>query len=147
MSGYYGAIANCDALLMPYDPAAYRIRGSGVALEGLALGLPIVVTRDTDMASTFEGPGCLSRRPFLPPSVETACCLVVERYEEISGQLQDYIRTSPLILSESQFLRRLLSYVPELPAGTRRNGRLPSGSEMTCFRRGAVPFTRHSVAL
>ena len=118
MSGYYGAIANCDALLMPYDPAAYRIRGSGVALEGLALGLPIVVTRDTDMASTFEGPGCIVASSFSAADVETACCFVVERYEQIASQLQDYIRTSPLIRSESQFLRRLLGDVPELPAGT-----------------------------
>ena len=86
MSGYYGAIANCDALLMPYDPSAYRIRGSGVALEALALGLPIVVTRETDMAATFEGPGCIVASSFSVADVETACCFVVDHYKQISSQ-------------------------------------------------------------
>ena len=117
MSGYYAGLAKCDAMLMPYDPDAYRIRGSGVALEALALCLPIIVTRDTDMAVTFVGPGCIVASNFSAEAFETACRSVVECYPEISCKLQDYVKTSPLIQSESQYLRRLLNYVPEVPSG------------------------------
>jgi glycosyltransferase involved in cell wall biosynthesis len=115
MDGYYTAIANCDAMLMPYDPRSYRIRGSGVALEALALGVPIIVALGTDMAETFEGPGCIVASSFSEEAFVQACSSVVEHYPRIAGQLGEYVLTCPLIQSEAQYLRTLIGFTPKLP--------------------------------
>ena len=63
---------------MPYDVGAYQIRGSGVALEGLALGIPIVVVAGTDMAVTFAGQGCIVANSHTAEAFTTACTFVVD---------------------------------------------------------------------
>jgi len=41
---YQAWLEEADLLLLPYDPAVYRSRGSGVFTEARALGIPIVAT-------------------------------------------------------------------------------------------------------
>ena len=113
---YFATLAKSDALLMPYDPAAYQIRGSGVALEGLVLGIPIVVTEDTDMAVTFEGPWCVCASDFSAEAFERACSVVIDGYLRIAEQSQQFIQKSPLVQTEAQYLDALLHTMPEIPA-------------------------------
>ncbi len=117
MRGYYAALAGCDALLMPYDVAAYQVRGSGVALEGLALGIPIVVVAGTDMAVTFAGQGCITAVSHTAQAFTQACAFVVDNLPAISAGVQDYLARSPLMQSESEYIRALIEYVPSVPAG------------------------------
>jgi glycosyltransferase involved in cell wall biosynthesis len=42
---YLGRLAEADLLLLPYDPAVYRTRGSGVFSDARALGRPVVASR------------------------------------------------------------------------------------------------------
>ena len=114
MSSYYRALAKCDAVLMPYDPSAYSVRGSGVALEGLVLGLPIVVSQSTDMAITFRGPWCVTASTYSPEAFERACSNLVENYTQIATATREFIRVSPLVRTEAQYLRVLLCQ-DELP--------------------------------
>jgi len=101
MNGYYTALAGCDALLMPYEVWAYQIRGSGVALEGLALGIPIVVAAGTDMAATFAGRGCIVATNHSAEAFKEACVHVVDNLACISAGVQEYLARSSLVRSES----------------------------------------------
>jgi glycosyltransferase involved in cell wall biosynthesis len=116
MRGYYTALAGCDALLMPYDVAAYQARGSGVALEGLALGIPIVVAAGTDMAVTFAGQGCITAASHTVDAFTQACSFVVDNLPAIAAGVQEYLARSPLVQSESEYMRALLGYVPGVPS-------------------------------
>ena len=116
MNGYYTALAGCDALLMPYDAGAYQVRGSGVALEGLALGIPIVVAAGTDMSVTFAGQGCIIATSQTAEAFTHACAFVVDDLAAISAGVQDYLAHSPLVQSESEYIRTLIGYVPSVPA-------------------------------
>ena len=48
----------CSALLLDYDPAAYATSTSGVAWEALATGTPVLYSRGTASAATFEKYNC-----------------------------------------------------------------------------------------
>jgi glycosyltransferase involved in cell wall biosynthesis len=115
MHGYYTALAGCDALMMPYDVGAYRVRGSGVALEALALGIPIVVAAGTDMAVTFAGPGCIVANDQTAEAFKEACASVVENLDSILIGVREYSAASPLVKSESEYVSTLIDYVPPLP--------------------------------
>jgi glycosyltransferase involved in cell wall biosynthesis len=117
MRGYYAALGGCDAVLLPYDVAAYQARGSGVALEGLALGIPIVVAAGTDMAVTFAGQGCITAASHTADAFAQACAFVVDNLPGISAGVQDYLARSPLVQSESEYIRALVGHVPTIPAG------------------------------
>jgi glycosyltransferase involved in cell wall biosynthesis len=116
MHGYYRALAGCDALLMPYGPGAYQLRGSGVALEGLALGIPIIVPAGTDMAVTFAGQGCIVANTYTAEAIAQACTFVVDNMAAVSAGVQDYLARSPLVQSESEFISTLIEHVPSVPA-------------------------------
>jgi len=49
-----------DLIICPYDPVAFKARCSGIANEGIANSIPIVVPSNTslaDLLDEFEGPG------------------------------------------------------------------------------------------
>lgn len=50
-------MADCDTVLMPYDPEPYRERGSGLFGEAIMLGRTIVVPAGTWMAEELEAHG------------------------------------------------------------------------------------------
>jgi glycosyltransferase involved in cell wall biosynthesis len=47
---YHDLIRSADCILVPYDPEKYQGRSSGVFAEAVALGKPVVSTRNTWMA-------------------------------------------------------------------------------------------------
>ena len=116
MHGYYRALSGCDALLMPYGPGAYQLRGSGVALEGLALGIPIIVPAGTDMAVTFAGQGCIVANTCTAEAIAQACTFVVDNMAAVSAGVQNYLARSPVVQSESEFISTLIEHVPSVPA-------------------------------
>lgn len=50
-AGYGACLQRCDALLLPYDPTVYARRGSGLLVDGLVAGKPMLVSAGTWMAS------------------------------------------------------------------------------------------------
>ena len=52
---YAALLANADIVILPYDAEAYRSRSSGIFVEALASGAPIVVTAGTWMAEQLQG--------------------------------------------------------------------------------------------
>jgi glycosyltransferase involved in cell wall biosynthesis len=108
MNAYYAALAGCDALLLPYDAGYYQFRGSGVALEALALGIPIIVPAGTDMAVTFAGAGCVVAAGNGSAQIAAACTNVIDNREALFRGLQDFLSRSTLFKSESEFINALI---------------------------------------
>lgn len=50
-------ISRCDLVILPYDPAEYKDRGSGIAYDALAAGIPIVAPFDTVPGDLVESSG------------------------------------------------------------------------------------------
>lgn len=46
---YYDQLVDSDAVLIPYDPERYRARSSGVLIEAMAAGKPVITTRGSWM--------------------------------------------------------------------------------------------------
>lgn len=51
------AIAKCDLVVLPYDPARYRSKGSGILWESLATGVPVVAPFGTAPGRWIEATG------------------------------------------------------------------------------------------
>ena len=61
VSGYVPDLAaeipKCDLVILPYDPLEYKDRGSGIAYDALASGIPIVAPFDTTPGDLVETSG------------------------------------------------------------------------------------------
>ena len=115
MMSYYAALGGCDAMLMPYDPKPYAIRGSGVALEALSVGQPIIVAAGTDMEETFRGPGCLVAAEWTDTAFAASCETFVAHRQSILDALHGYVAQSPLFKHEQDFIRVLTASAPPVP--------------------------------
>lgn len=50
-------IARCDLVILPYDPNQYRRKGSGILLEAMATGIPVIAPFDTAPGRWVERTG------------------------------------------------------------------------------------------
>ncbi|MEA1649033.1 glycosyltransferase [Nitrospirillum sp. BR 11164] len=106
MASYYQAMAACDVMLLPYDPEAYAVRGSGVVLEAMRLQCPVVVTSGTDMAATFAGEACLTvahnARAFAD-----GCTELLKHRDELLNRTARYVAQTPFFKTDAQFMAAL----------------------------------------
>jgi glycosyltransferase involved in cell wall biosynthesis len=56
---FYFLMKHVQGVISPYRPEAYGVRGSGVTLEALQMGLDVFAWADTDLYATFQGTGHL----------------------------------------------------------------------------------------
>jgi glycosyltransferase involved in cell wall biosynthesis len=54
---YSSLLLAADVVIIPYDPAAYRARSSGVFAEAMAAGIPVIVPEGTWMAEELRRAG------------------------------------------------------------------------------------------
>lgn len=80
------AIARCDLVVAPYDPVAYRTKGSGIAWEAVASGVPVVVPAGTAPGSWIAslGAGVLFRE-YSAGAVLDAVRLAADGYAGIAA--------------------------------------------------------------
>lgn len=70
---YIEELNRTDLLLLPYDPTAYRARGSGVFADSCAVGIPVVVTRGCAFARpAIAGGWAIEALEFTPESFGSA---------------------------------------------------------------------------
>jgi len=50
-------IAKCDLIVAPYDPAAYRTKGSGIVWDALASGVPVIAPAGTAIGTLVQSNG------------------------------------------------------------------------------------------
>ena len=87
---YYAMLSAADAVLLPYDAAAYARRSSGVLTEAIAAGIPTIVTAHT----------WLSRQQ--PPSTGETFTTPSEFEQAVRNLLSDY----PTYLASAQRYRQ-----------------------------------------
>lgn len=97
-SDYAALLADADVVILPYDAEAYRSRSSGIFVEALANGAPVVVTAGTWMAQqlhALEAEGWTVGRIVQPNAEDMA-----EGLRQVIEQLDKY-RTSAAGLASS----------------------------------------------
>lgn len=68
---YYGLLADADVVLIPYSSVDYKARSSGVFVEAMAAGKPVITTRGSWMASMMApgGGAVIGRRQEFGPAL------------------------------------------------------------------------------
>jgi hypothetical protein len=54
---YFAAVARARWILLPYDPQPYEVRTSGILIEALGLGVPVIVSPGTWLAAELRARG------------------------------------------------------------------------------------------
>lgn len=78
-------IAKCDIVVVPCDPTAYRLMGSGIVWDAIASGVPVIVPSDTAPARLVDETG--AGKTIGAPSVDAirrAIVDVQQNYEQVS---------------------------------------------------------------
>jgi glycosyltransferase involved in cell wall biosynthesis len=107
--GYEKQLAATDVMLLPYR-SPYCLRVSRVVIEGMILGIPLVVTRGTTLWDQASRYGCAKAcDEDSAESVAEAILALLDEYEEASRRAKD-CRTGALRhFSVAEFRNRLLS--------------------------------------
>lgn len=115
MASYYGAMAGCDVILIPYSQKAYAVRGSGVTLEAFHLGCPVVVTDGTDMATTFAGEACVVA-PYTANGFVERCGELLQAKDELVARVTRFMASSGLFRSDAEYIETLTKEDAEIHA-------------------------------
>ena len=82
---YAALLGEADLLLLPYDPAVYRTRGSGVFSDARKIGLPVVATGACAFAApAFEQGWGVAITEYSAAGVATAVLEAVERLDGLA---------------------------------------------------------------
>ena len=106
--GYERQLAATDVMLLPYRNP-YRLRVSRVVIEGMILGIPLVVTRGTTLWDQASRYGCAKAcDEDSAESVAEAILALLDEYEEASRRAKDCRAEALRHFSVAEFRRRLL---------------------------------------
>lgn len=85
---YYQVLASADIVIIPYLPESYAVRSSGVLVESLAAGKPVVVPRGSWMATQVDE----SRATIYKSSGEIydAVMKILRNFQEFTQAASDY---------------------------------------------------------
>jgi glycosyltransferase involved in cell wall biosynthesis len=107
--GYEKQLAATDLMLLPYR-SPYRLRVSRVVIEGMILGIPLVVTRGTTLWDQASRYGCAKAcDEDSAESVAEAILALLDEYEETSRRAKDCRIEALRHFSVAEFRNRLLS--------------------------------------
>lgn len=85
---YYRELKSLSAVLIPYVPAYYGARSSGILAEALSAGLPVVVSEPTWMSQVTPPPLCETFS--LPSRLSYATRRLLEALPERTARARDY---------------------------------------------------------
>lgn len=92
---YWRTIASCDALVLPYNPEAYDVRGSGILFDGIGMGKPLLVTAGSCLGPLMEpygAPGVVV--DYTPPDIARGIAVLADN---IATYHDDALRASLLV--------------------------------------------------
>ena len=105
---YERQLAATDVMLLPYRNP-YRLRVSRVVIEGMILGIPLIVTRGTTLWDQASRYGCAKAcDEDSAESVAEAILVLLDEYEETSRGAKDCRIEALRHFSVAEFRRRLL---------------------------------------
>lgn len=82
--GFVKLLDETDVLVLPYDADAFRLRGSGVALDAIVNGIPMVVTAGSALTEFIEAGNGVARSGI--DGFAEALKLVTEDYDRYADQ-------------------------------------------------------------
>ena len=93
---YAALLGEADLLLLPYDPAVYRTRGSGVFTDARKTGLPVVATG----AAAFAGPAFeqgwgVAITDYSPSGVAAAVATALEQLGDLTNRAASVAERRP----------------------------------------------------
>jgi glycosyltransferase involved in cell wall biosynthesis len=107
--GYDAQLAATDVMLLPYR-SPYRLRVSRVVIEGMVLGMPLIVTRGTTLWDQASRYGCAKAcDEDSAESVAEAILALLDEYDETSRRAKDCRIEALRHFSVAEFRNRLLS--------------------------------------
>ncbi|MFM8885428.1 MAG: glycosyltransferase, partial [Chthoniobacterales bacterium] len=107
--GYESQWAATAVMLLPYRNP-YRLRVSRVVIEGMILGIPLVVTRGTTLWDQASKYGCaLACEEDSAESVAEAILALLDGYEKAARRAKDGRTEALRHFSVAEFRRRLIS--------------------------------------
>ncbi|XYD08919.1 glycosyltransferase [Methylobacterium sp. NMS12] len=137
---YYRHLAEADIALIPYDAGRYRERSSGVLVEAMAAGLPVVTSAGSwmetqvgpDNAVLFDAPDALA----------DALRRAVAEYPRLRAGAQ--VRQAAVLESASpgNFIRHIVAATPEPAAGERPSVLLVMNGDAMVLRNGSSRIAR-----
>lgn len=108
---YYGLLADADVVLLPYSPANYKARSSGILVEAMAAGKPVITTRGSWMESMMApGAGAVVDGPSAFGLALVDVLLDIERHAAAA------LAEAPRMLewsSGANFIRTLGRHLPD----------------------------------
>ncbi|AWB08051.1 hypothetical protein A6A40_23685 (plasmid) [Azospirillum humicireducens] len=111
---YYRRLQSCDAILIPYDPDSYAERSSGILVEALVAGKPVIVPQSSWMAGQVSTDHAALYRH--PDGLFDAVQGMIDRHPDYAAaarRLRTHWRerTDP-----GGYVRALLATIPARPA-------------------------------
>ena len=108
---YHRALNQCDAILLPYDPAMYRWRGSGLFAEAVMYGKPMVVTSGTAMEASARRGECVAKMcRFSPGDLARAIADVCANVDEMAAEAKIKARQWSDNNSVRVFCQKILAF-------------------------------------
>lgn len=137
---YYRHLAEADIALIPYDAARYRERSSGVLVEAMAAGLPVVTSAGSwmetqvgpDNAVLFDAPDALA----------DALRRAVADYPRLRAGAQARQAAALERASPGNFIRHIVAATPEPVAGERPSVLLVMNGDAMVLRNGSSRIAR-----
>ncbi len=108
---FYRELASADVMLLPYDPQKYGIQGSGVLVECLAFGCPIIAMEKT-LAATYIEEGIAAGEIFSPYSAEALANAIANVVSNLQKHKEQARKNSEGILlqhSSDRYLSIIMS--------------------------------------
>ncbi|MEE7448433.1 hypothetical protein MRF4_11700 [Methylobacterium radiotolerans] len=137
---YYRHLAEADIALIPYDAGRYRERSSGVLVEAMAAGLPVVTSAGSwmetqvgpDNAVLFDAPDALA----------DALRRAVAEYPRLRAGAQARQAAALERASPGNFIRHIVAAAPEPVAGERPSVLLVMNGDAMVLRNGSSRIAR-----
>lgn len=110
----YGALASeIDVMLLPYDPAIFGLRGSGIFTESVAAGRPVIATEGTFAAACIEKHAAEGEvfAPCDSKALAAAVTRLLPRLPECRARAAERAREFARCHSGDAFIDVLLSHV------------------------------------
>lgn len=114
---YLAWLAQADLLLQPYDPQAYRTRGSGVFAEAVKLGIPVVATKGCDFSrAAIEQGRAVGMEAFSAEGLARAVDVAADHLDEISARATKFAEKAGVDRNLETLLARTVA-AAEKPRG------------------------------
>ena len=112
---YDAEIARTDCMVLPYRRDAYFARISGVAVEAVTAGIPVIYTLDTWCADFVNEHGAgIGMRDGDVAALVSCIDQVVKRYREFSQASKARIAVASAKHSATEFLDKLWGLTPRV---------------------------------